>query len=516
MSEIVQNAHIKLLSDDTTGRITLIYADSKRINVYIPVRQYTYSPSLIYNTKLMKDFIYLIDGHNIPELEQMQGIPNSITTIFIGICKQISRGIPVSSLVDVRGMKLIETYQVYRNTSQDNFGVRNLMSNIATTLLTRVGNELISNGLRNSGIIPDRNSSNLTERKQNELLPARLNSREYNTNINGQYNSDLEHQSNYGNTRNTHTNNNISEINPPLLFSMFMNPSLHNRIHELNRDHANVNTRNMIANIVANGLNADEALQYNVLYRNTLDRNTLDRNTLDDQYRYNTDETASAYFDDSILPNRDRILPNRDSTLPNRDSTLPNRDSTLPNRDSTLPNRFMEIPNTHREVILTEDIGNNLFTHSNNHQFTRPAQTYRDINSTLLSSPTRTTALLDTQYNEEKKNLEEKNYEEKKNHTNVSDPELHVEQLPHMLTNHRDIDDNLIKKYALQIYKLIIERKTKHPDFNNVTRPGLRRIKNYLHNITHLWFSQNEILYFIKELKRLYPTYFHINNEISE
>lgn len=371
MSRIISNVYVKLWSDNTEAHLTVSYGDIKNISVYIPVRQFEYTPLSIYNTKIMRDFISLIDGCNVTELEQMNDMPNTITTMFIEICKQISNRTPISSLTDIRGMKLSDTYTIYKNSNNRN-EFKELVTNIASSVLTHVGQELIQ-----SSVIP----SIINNNQQNRFNINDSNSRQDISAI-------------------PQNANRLSTPTVPPLLSMFLSRPIQTRINELDHKQISTNTRNMVSNIISHNTE-------NIPYE------------LDHEHE----------------------------------------------EDAHIPNRFSEMPNNHREIIIT--------------------------NATSMP------------YLEEKKNIEENNVENSGDNINNRSSNTQIIQLPHMLTNHKKIDSEIIKKYAFLVHKLIQERKTKHPDFNNLTRPGIRRIKNYLHNISHLWFSQDEIVLFVEEFKKL-------------
>ena len=75
-----------------------------------------------------------------------------------------------------------------------------------------------------------------------------------------------------------------------------------------------------------------------------------------------------------------------------------------------------------------------------------------------------------------------------------------VSTLPHANLSRRSIGIDAIKGLASHIHKLIITKRTKHPDFTNLTKTGYRKIKNYIHNVTSVWLSQEEIDLFVAEL----------------
>ena len=115
MSKPQQVMFVKICSSLNESSIKITYTYSKIISVYIPVHKFIRVPMLLYNTRLMKDFITLIEKNNIPELEQMSDIPIGIARIFIDICKQVSRGVLINNIIDVNGLKLSETYGMFMN-----------------------------------------------------------------------------------------------------------------------------------------------------------------------------------------------------------------------------------------------------------------------------------------------------------------------------------------------------------------------------------------------------------------
>jgi hypothetical protein len=378
MSRIISNVYVKIWSDNTEAHLTVSYGDIKNIGVYIPIRQFEYTPLSIYNSKIMRDFISLIDGCNVTELEQMNDIPNTITTIFIEICKQISSKIPISSLTDIRGMKLSDTYTIYKNGNNRN-EFKEFVTNIASSVLTHVGQELI----------------------QSSIMPNIINNNQQNRfNIN-------ESNNRQGISTVTQNTNRLSTPTVPPLLSMFLSRPIQSRINELDHKQISTNTRNMVSNIISHNSENSENIPY----------------ALDHGHEHEHEE------------------------------------------DANIPNRFSEIPNNHREIIIT--------------------------NATSMP------------YLEEKKYIEENIVENSGDSTNIHPSSAQISQLPHMLTKHKQIDSEIVKKYAFLVHKLIQERKTKHPNFNNLTRSGIRKIKNYLHNVSHLWFSQDEIIMFIEEFKKL-------------
>ena len=113
---------------------------------------------------------------------------------------------------------------------------------------------------------------------------------------------------------------------------------------------------------------------------------------------------------------------------------------------------------------------------------------------------------LNNPYNEEKKINEEKNNNDI-NHTETTGCDLHnnasIYQIPRLLTNKKKISIDVIKKYASHINNMINSGKTKHPNFDNVKPSGLRKIKNYIHNITGAWLGVDDIKIFLQELRSI-------------
>ena len=113
---------------------------------------------------------------------------------------------------------------------------------------------------------------------------------------------------------------------------------------------------------------------------------------------------------------------------------------------------------------------------------------------------------LNNPYNEEKKINEEKNNNDV-DHAETTGSDLHnntsIYQIPHLLTNKKKISIDVIKKYAGHINNMINSGKTKHPNFDNVKPSGLRKIKNYIHNITGAWLGVDDIKIFLQELRSI-------------
>lgn len=62
----------------------------------------------------------------------------------------------------------------------------------------------------------------------------------------------------------------------------------------------------------------------------------------------------------------------------------------------------------------------------------------------------------------------------------------------------------IIKTLAAKIFNTIKIKKVRPPNFNNLTRTGYRKIKNFVHNITRVWLAQAEIDSLLTELNILY------------
>jgi hypothetical protein len=112
---------------------------------------------------------------------------------------------------------------------------------------------------------------------------------------------------------------------------------------------------------------------------------------------------------------------------------------------------------------------------------------------------------LNNPYYEEKKINEEKINDVI--HVETTGSDLHnnasIYQIPRLLTNKKKISIDIIKKYASHINNMINSGKTKHPNFDNVKPSGLRKIKNYIHNITGTWLGVDDIKIFLQELKSI-------------
>lgn len=112
---------------------------------------------------------------------------------------------------------------------------------------------------------------------------------------------------------------------------------------------------------------------------------------------------------------------------------------------------------------------------------------------------------LNNPYYEEKKINEEKN--NNAIHVETTGCDLHnnssIYQIPCMLTNKKKVSIDIIKKYASHINNMINSGKTKHPNFDNAKPSGLRKIKNYIHNITGTWLGVDDIKIFLQELKSI-------------
>jgi hypothetical protein len=65
------------------------------------------------------------------------------------------------------------------------------------------------------------------------------------------------------------------------------------------------------------------------------------------------------------------------------------------------------------------------------------------------------------------------------------------------------VTSETIARLAQHIYTLMVTGKTRNPNFTDVTKTGYRKIKNYIHNITHVWLSHQEIDAFIVELNKI-------------
>jgi hypothetical protein len=57
-----------------------------------------------------------------------------------------------------------------------------------------------------------------------------------------------------------------------------------------------------------------------------------------------------------------------------------------------------------------------------------------------------------------------------------------------------------IQGIARKIHRSITDTQLRPPDFNNKSRTGYRKIKNFIYNLTKVWLNQSEIDSFIEEL----------------
>lgn len=79
-----------------------------------------------------------------------------------------------------------------------------------------------------------------------------------------------------------------------------------------------------------------------------------------------------------------------------------------------------------------------------------------------------------------------------------------IATLPHIASRQNPpINREILIKLASHINQLIITGKTRHPDFTNLNKSGYRKIKNYIHNITGMWLSQEEINMFVTIMDEL-------------
>lgn len=81
-----------------------------------------------------------------------------------------------------------------------------------------------------------------------------------------------------------------------------------------------------------------------------------------------------------------------------------------------------------------------------------------------------------------------------------TEPVVHPTHIPPV---RNPVPLDIIQKIASNTFDLIKSGKTRPPDFKLKTKSGLTRIKNYIHNISRVWLSHDEIELFITELTKL-------------
>lgn len=77
----------------------------------------------------------------------------------------------------------------------------------------------------------------------------------------------------------------------------------------------------------------------------------------------------------------------------------------------------------------------------------------------------------------------------------------HVTQVS--ISRRLPVNINMIKTLSLTIHTLLHNTTLRPPNFNSKTRSGYRKIKNFVHNITKVWLSNQEIDTFVQELRGL-------------
>ena len=85
----------------------------------------------------------------------------------------------------------------------------------------------------------------------------------------------------------------------------------------------------------------------------------------------------------------------------------------------------------------------------------------------------------------------------------LDNPKLEKSDIMINKKNKKKISHENIKKFAQHIHQMVLNGKTKHPNFDNRCKSVNRKIKNYLHNLTHIWFNPDDINLFIKEFNEL-------------
>jgi hypothetical protein len=181
--------------------------------------------------------------------------------------------------------------------------------------------------------------------------------------------------------------------------------------------------------------------------------------------------------------NNPRMIRNISDPQPNPNLNL---DGNL--HETELPARFTESRTSNREIYITnaEDTPNN-----------------------LNNLPNR---LTDNMHDNEQKR--ENTTEQKRENTreryitgDLSDvypsPDVQYSSLPRVALERNSVSKETIVSLAKHIHRMIVDCKTKAPDFNNITKVGYRKMKNYIHNITSVWLSQEEINIFIDEINSL-------------
>ena len=208
-------------------------------------------------------------------------------------------------------------------------------------------------------------------------------------------------------------------------------------------------------------------------------------------------------------PSRLDYIPNTlNNTLnytPNTlNNTLNNTPNTLTNTLNYTPNTLNYTPNT---LNYTPNILNNtpIFTRHNEYkhitqenigdsEIPKRFEINGNINREVLISDNNTNYIENYNIPIIGQNNEINNVEEKI----VMNPS-HIIQL---LDTCR-LSEDTIKNITEKIYNNIKNTKVRPPNFNNYSRSGYRRIKNFIHNITRTWLNQKEIDIFIREINIL-------------
>lgn len=151
--------------------------------------------------------------------------------------------------------------------------------------------------------------------------------------------------------------------------------------------------------------------------------------------------------------------------------------------ESIVPPRFVEHRNTIREVNITDEV---------------PVD-----NSPRISN---------AEVKENKNEAHETNTDHKDDNKNNYTDEHKVTGLPRASSVKQPVSGSTIERLATHVHNLLKNTKTKSPDFTNLTKSGYRKIKNYIHNITGVWLSQDEIAMFLDVLKDLNKSDINVNN----
>jgi hypothetical protein len=459
---------------------------------------------------IFRDYINSILGHEVQELYFENGFPEEISRYFIMIIRQLSAGVPPLEIVDINNDNMPILNNITRlnfpglfDYSSDNRGrsQSNTPSNTQPNMQPNIPSERsqpVQAGQRQQ--IPVSQLSNLLNmlNNPNQSSQSSPSTHSSQSSPSTQPNQAAQQRNAAQELFGTVLQRLLGNLSSGLASERPVGrPALDSLVQDMNTLYSSQASR-QLGSQPANRQNLNSLIQnMNAIHANRSEQ-TIHANRSEQPIRSMHSNLPippilsiqpiqpiqqSNSVTNLLSVNNPRMIRNISDPQPNPNLNL---DGNL--HETELPARFTESRTSNREIYITnaEDTPNN-----------------------LNNLPNR---LTDNMHDNEQKR--ENTTEQKRENTreryitgDLSDvypsPDVQYSSLPRVALERNSVSKETIVSLAKHIHRMIVDCKTKAPDFNNITKVGYRKMKNYIHNITSVWLSQEEINIFIDEINSL-------------